>query len=120
MKLLSSRLSVAVVAAILGASVIALSSGATLFGGNVAGANFQFADISQVRVQGNFTGVNFSAANLQNDDFEGVSVGYANFENADLRGSTNLGLDATDLFAHRVCPDGTFSNVDQGTCNGHT
>ncbi len=101
-------------------SSLSISSAVAAFGGQFAGANFQFADISHVRVQGNFTGVNFSSANLQNDDFEVSVVDDVNFANANLLGDTNLALNGTDMFANTVCPDGSKSQEDQGTCFGHT
>jgi Pentapeptide repeats (8 copies) len=101
-------------------SALRLGTGVITFAANVPGANFQFADISNVHVEGDFTGVNFSAANLQNDDFTGAMVDDVNFANANLLGDTNLALNGTDMFANTVCPDGSKSQEDQGTCFGHT
>ena len=101
-------------------SSLRLGTGATLFAANVTGANFQFAEISNVHVEGDFTGVNFSAANLQNDDFMGAMVDDVNFANANLRGDTNLALNGTDMFANTLCPDGSKSQEDQGTCVNNT
>jgi uncharacterized protein YjbI with pentapeptide repeats len=56
------------------------------------------------------TGANLKDANLTGADLTNANLSGANLQNATLTGVT---------WANTVCPDGTNSIHDDGTCAGH-
>jgi len=83
--------------------------------GNLFNADLRFAD---------FTGGSIVGVPIYGADFEG-----ANFTNANLDGSRGIpnvipadgngGIDAPTVFSNTICPDGTNSDANGGTCIGH-
>ena len=76
---------------------------------NSGGAVSTISALSSLQCKKGFTKVSWNA-----------TVDDVNFANANLLGDTNLALNGTDMFANTVCPDGSKSQEDQGTCLGHT
>jgi hypothetical protein len=116
--------------------------GANLQGDNLQRAQFQsHAFLSYANLQGD----NLQSASLSGADLTGASLGGsslrdatlagANLTGASLQGSNLLGADLTDanltgasllganlsgaVWSNTICPDGTNSNNDSGTCVGH-
>jgi uncharacterized protein YjbI with pentapeptide repeats len=115
--------------------------GAILFAANLSGTNFAGATLTGVRAAG-ITGTPLNlppgwivtvndlfehtlvgpGANLTNlflevANFTGASLAGANLTKADLGGAILTGVDLTGVvWLHTVCPDGTNSDHDGGTC----
>src|SRR5438094_286512 len=81
-------------------------AGAYLKGGNLSGANLKRANL----VRANLSGANLSGANLK-----GADLASANLARANLTGANVAGI----RWSNTVCPDGTNSDADGGTCLGH-
>lgn len=63
----------------------------------------------------NLTGALLTGANLVNADVTGTD-----FTNANLRGANMSGVDPKDAtWKNTICPDGTNSDLADGTCAGH-
>jgi uncharacterized protein YjbI with pentapeptide repeats len=87
-------------------------AGASLAGSNFTGAHFNLA---------NLTNANLSNGNVKTANFTGANLTGANLTNANLLRATGLSS-ATLTNVHwskTTCPDGTLSNSDGGTCQGH-
>lgn len=86
--------------------------GAVFAHANLSGSNFNAA---------NFNHANFAGADLTNAIFSDASLHAANFVETDLRGAKSLTAAAVagSRWRATTCPDGTNSNHDGGTCNGH-
>ncbi len=97
-------------------------TGADMSNSNLKGANFTGAimvgvNLSNSNVKGaNFTGVNLTGVNFTNSNLKG-----ANLTNSNLTGAT--GMSTANLsgvtWSNTICPDGTNSNANGGTCAGH-
>jgi hypothetical protein len=92
---------------------------ADLSNANLSSANMSGADLGPVAFGGaNLTGANLSAANVG-----AVALPGTNLTDADLRGATHAaGTTWADAkYDNTICPDGTNSDNDGGTCfdNGH-
>lgn len=85
--------------------------GTTLTNGNLAGANLSGANLNGANLSGtNLTGANLSGANLAN----------ANLTGANLSGAITTGANFNRAtWSNTVCPDGTNSDSDGGSCVGH-
>ena len=80
-------------------------TGSSLAGNNAPNASFQNA---------NFTNANLSGSTFQSANFTG-----ANFTGANLKGANFKSAIMTNVtWSNTVCPDGTNSNNDGGTCVG--
>lgn len=108
-----------------------------LGGSNLTNANFTGADLSNSILSGTilqgskftnaiFAGADFGAVDatgvgLRGVQWNGAQVVNTNFSNADLTGSLNF--DTTDrtnvMWSNTICPDGTNSDNNGGTCEGH-
>lgn len=90
---------------------------ATLTGANLSGANFSGADFGYA----DLTGANLSGANFSSANFAHATLNGANLSGSNLRGATGLGTASLSgvVWNKTVCPDGTNSNNDGGTCVGH-
>jgi hypothetical protein len=97
-------------------------SGANLTGANLTGANLSGANLSGVHL----TGANLSGANLTNTNLKAANLSGANLRTANLNGAnmseatlsettTVLGV----IWSNTLCPDGSNSNNDGGSCVGH-
>ena len=100
--------------------------GANLAGANLAGANLKDASLA---------GANLAGADLAGDNLMGAGLRNANLSNANLQGSNLKGDDLTGanlhgaatkganlsgvIWSNTVCPDGTGSNLDAGTCTNN-
>ena len=86
-------------------------TGATLTGANLAGADLAGATLIGANVKDAFLGsVDFSGALLLD-----VDLSSANLTGANLSGAFTSGA----LWKNTTCPDGTNSDSDGGTCDGH-
>jgi hypothetical protein len=108
-------------------------SGANLSGANLTGANFSVANLSGANLSNsNFiSGAAFSNANLSNANLSNSNVKGANFSGANLTGANLTGANLTGAtglstatlsgvtWSATLCPDGTNSDKDRGTCVGH-
>lgn len=111
-------------------------AGQNLSDSYITGSGFDNADLSSVNFTdsvlqgGSFSDTNFSSSNLTDVDFSGNVSTDTNFTNAnltnvdftdtDLTGSTFTGTTRTGVeWNNTTCPDGTNSNSNSGTCEGH-
>ena len=83
-------------------------SGAFLDVANLAGANLNKADLSEALLNG----ADLGGANLNGADLSGANLSGADLEGANLNGSNLTGT----VFSSTICPDGSNSNDDGGTC----
>ncbi len=83
---------------------------------NFSNANLAGADLSNANLnRANLTGAALRGADLTNANLLG-----ANLTNADLTGATTTGANFNKVtWSNTTCPDGTNSNADGGTCEGH-
>lgn len=85
--------------------------GAILYGSVLQDASFARADLTGADLQGAYMwGANLANANLTGADLRG-----ANLPNADLTGAILDGV----LWSDTDCPDGSNSDANGGTCEGH-
>ncbi len=87
-------------------------SGSNFTGANVAGASFRNSGLQQV----NFTGANLQGTNLFN-----TALIETNFTNANLTGALNVNTANREnpIWSNTTCPDGTNSDANGNTCEGH-
>ncbi len=92
------------------------------------GVDFTNDDFTNANVNGviidsaNFTGANLTGANFSNcNGGGGQNFSNVNFTNANFSGCTNIaGSTITSAtWSNTICPDGTNSDNDGGTCVGH-
>jgi hypothetical protein len=97
-------------------------SGSYLVNVNLAGANLSSANFkNSVLIGANLTRANLSNGNFSGANFSGANLSGANLTNINLKGATGLStatLTGT-TWNKTLCPDGTGSNADGGTCVGH-
>lgn len=89
---------------------------------NFEGANFSNAKIQIGRLQGgSFLNVNFTNTDLRLANFDNSTLDNVNFTNANLKAARNF--DSAVLtnitWSNTTCPDGTNSDNNGGTCEGH-
>jgi hypothetical protein len=104
-----------------------------LSGGYLVGASLQGANLNGAQLEGSFLDVaNLSAANLNGANLSGAllngaelaaanlhgaNLTDANLSGADLSGANLKGSDLTGVtWSNTVCPDGSNSDADGGTC----
>lgn len=111
------------------------------FGCDLAGANLENADLAGAI----YVGANFSRGDLAGADLEDitllfttlaqadlagadlrgaklalVNLGHADLANANLEGATMFGVNLSGVnWANTICPDGSNSTLDGGTCLAH-
>ena len=85
----------------------AFAENAILTGANLVSANLEDVD---------FTGANLQGANLQGSNLNGASFRHANLSGAHLGGANVRDV----IWSDTVCPDGSNSSADGGTCAGHS
>jgi uncharacterized protein YjbI with pentapeptide repeats len=82
-------------------------------------ANFAHVTMTSSNLAGaNFRGVNFTLARLMGSLFANAEMQGADFTYANLRGAKGLGTRflAGTIWHNTICPDGTNSERDGGTC----
>lgn len=85
-------------------------------GRNLKGANLSGCYLPNV----NLTGANATAANFKGTYLSGANLSSANLTQANLRGAVLTNANLTGVrWMQTICPDGTVSNDDGGTCIGH-
>lgn len=90
--------------------------GADLKDASLIGANLSGANLKDVTLKG----ASLTGANLTDVDLRGANLKDANLTNADLFGARLKGANVKDVvWANTICPDGTNSNANGGTCVGH-
>jgi len=88
-------------------------AGATLNNANFSGADLAGATLSNAKL----SNTNFMNANLVQADLAGATLINANFSGADLAGATLTGATLAGVsWNGAICPDGTNSSNDFGTC----
>jgi uncharacterized protein YjbI with pentapeptide repeats len=91
-------------------------AGANLKGATITGANLSGADLSGVNLKGDsLRNANLSGANLQGSNLQGADLTGANLHGATLSGANLQGI----TWSNTVCPDGTNSSNDHGTCTNN-
>jgi hypothetical protein len=95
--------------------------GADLTGSNFTGAIFSSADLAGANLSNStFTGDTFTGATLTNTAMSNSNFKAADFTDANLTGASLTASNlATATWNSSVCPDGTDSNNDGGSCQGH-
>jgi hypothetical protein len=99
----------------------------TFEGTDLSGTIFRGASLSGVNFRNvNLTGADFSNSNVAewvsiSSDFANANLTNANFTNSNLRGSNGMGTANVSgtIWSNTVCPDGTNSNNNGNTCEGH-
>jgi hypothetical protein len=98
---------------------------------NLRGADLSFADLSLAELPGanlldadlfgaNLTDAHLTGANLLEADLFGANLTGANLRDANLRRANLFGVDLTRVrWGNTICPDGTNSDANGGTCEGH-
>ena len=104
---------------LLGETVVACGSslvgcnlqGANLCNADLAGSNLSYANLNTAKLCGtNLAGANLTGANLNGADLTG----------ANLQGAITTGANFNNvIWSNTTCPDGTNSNANGGTCQGH-
>jgi hypothetical protein len=123
-------------------NIVATFSGSALFSGStsptlteivtqspcfaLAGCNLHSLDLAQADLAGsNLSGANLnrsdlSGANLAGANLTGANLNGANLSNASLTGALTAGANFNKVtWANTICPDGTNSDSNGGTCIGH-
>lgn len=97
--------------------------GANLNKANLAGTSFSTCNFSGANLQGanlmgaTLSGCTLTGANLTNANLTNVTVDPSVLKNADLEGA--IGLTTVTWGTGTICPDGTISDFNGGTCLGH-
>ena len=99
----------------------AILTGANLKGSNLKGAFLPAADLAGANLAGaDLTGANLWGANLQGANLAGATLTRAKLRNVDLKGAKLTGAVTNGTnWVNAICPDGTASQADGGTCVGH-
>lgn len=85
--------------------------GALLSGSNFDEANFTNADLSNA----NMSSSTFGDANFTNANLTSANLTDANLTGANMTGTILTGV----IWSNTICPDGTNSDDNSGTCIGH-
>jgi uncharacterized protein YjbI with pentapeptide repeats len=114
-------------AGLIGANLTSANlTSANLTSANLTSANLTSANLtSAILTSANLTSANLTSANLTGATLTSANLTNANLTNANLKGANLKGanLKGANLsgvtWSNTVCPDGTNSNADGGTCLGH-
>jgi len=91
-------------------------AGCNLKGVNLAGAYLKDGDLSDA----NLNDSNLARANLTDANLTRANLNGANLTNANLVGANLKGAHVKDvIWSNTICPDGTNSDDNGGTCKGH-
>lgn len=90
-------------------------------GDRLAGKNLSNAILPLTIFEGtDLHSVNFSHAVLQESNLTNANLSNVNFENADLESAQLEGANTEGaIWKNTICPDGTNSDANGGTCQGH-
>jgi hypothetical protein len=95
----------------------------SLFAGDGdSGANWQGVNLSTAVVRaGSFRNADFTGANLQGTRFVDGAMEGCNFTDANLQGASfeHWQSMSGSTWSNTICPDGTNSDSNGGTCTGH-
>ena len=96
------------------------------------GSSFTNSNFSNANVQGvaggdtdysssNFTGANFTNSGLLNSNFNNTNLTNVNFTGSNLQGAVNMSTATRTgiIWSNTSCPDGTNSDNNGNTCEGH-
>lgn len=87
---------------------------ASLIGANLTAATLQDANLESAPM----VGANLTGADLMGADLSDANLGFANLTGADLQGATLTDADLGGVtWSDTICPDGTVSNSDGGSCS---
>jgi hypothetical protein len=93
-----------------------MAEGVTLIGANLRFADLTGADLSNAVL----SNANLTRADLRYADLRTVFMPNANLTRANLFGSLLEGANIAGVtWQNTICPDGTVSNANGGTCDGH-
>ncbi len=99
-------------------------TGTSLVGTNLAGTNLSGADMQQAQLyeanlqSANLRGVDFTAAQLCGANLEGTKISPGPLNYLD-KGENSVPDEVPTIWINAVCPDGTQSDDNNGTCIGH-
>ncbi|PYN72427.1 MAG: hypothetical protein DMD97_23290 [Candidatus Rokuibacteriota bacterium] len=98
-----------------------LGCNATLAGCNLRGDNLAGAYLNGANLSGsNLRGANLTRSTLTGANLAGANMQGTNLTNANLAGANLAGANVRDvIWSHTICPDGTNSDANGGTCKGH-
>lgn len=90
-------------------------------GALLRGADLRFADLTGARLNGAvLTDANMARAMLRFADLRAAFMPDANLTRANLYGAQMEGANISGvIWQTTICPDGTVSNANGGTCDGH-
>ena len=99
----------------------ALLTNANLSNSNLAGSFFENANLQGANIQGsNLRDADLTNATLQGASLQGSNLNGADLRHANLSGAHLQGANLNDVtWSDTVCPDGTNSSADGGTCASH-
>lgn len=92
-------------------------SGRDLAGAWIKGSNMNNISL----VDTNLTGANLSSGTYLSSDFSGANLTNVDFSDTDLSYAVNMASATRDgiTWSNTTCPDGTNSEMNSGTCEGH-
>jgi ABC-type phosphate transport system substrate-binding protein len=101
--------------------VISETPCATLAGCNLSGVSLSGADLSGADLSAaNLNRADLAGAHLNGASLSGANLNRADLSGADLSGASLAGANLNDVtWSGTICPDGTNSDNDGGTCLGH-
>ena len=108
-------------AVVLWQPIVNLGCKATLAGCNLKGASLAGAYLKDRDLSGaNLKDANLVRANLSGAILKGANLVGANLANANLAGANLKRAIVKDvIWSNTICPDGTNSEANAGTCDGH-
>lgn len=88
---------------------------------NLTSTNLSNSELSDsFFINTNADEANFTNARIESANFDGANLNQVNFTNANLLNSDLSSATLTDvLWSNTTCPDGTNSNGNGNTCEGH-
>jgi len=90
-------------------------TGAQIDDSNMANTDLDHNDLTNTNMfRANFSGADFSDAELEDAVMDG-----GNFTNTNLAGATNATHVEASTWGNTICPDGTNSDNNSDTCEGH-
>ena len=94
-------------------SNVLVTKKSNLHGANLEGVNLEGDNLPDANLQG----ANLQNANLQKANLEGANLNKANLTGANLDGANTKGANLNKItWSNTICPDGSNSNSDGGTC----
>ncbi len=94
-------------------SNVLVTKKSNLHGANLEGVNLEGDNLPEANLQG----ANLQNANLQKANLQGANLNKANLTGANLDGANTKGANLNKItWSNTICPDGSNSNSDGGTC----